>query len=175
MVLTLAWPLPFAPWAHSNQRKARLWWPRGGNVIINILVKNLLSKHYCMTAITHLVPFLHKSLYGAKQGTVTSHRDQDFFQWIDLMAISLPIHLRKGLHQNWVTLTHQETKLVTEQTWWYIFGIRKYLRTKVLFCRQVKMNYKTKDLGRTVNERVNNTLPVRTVNLATDSKTGTIL
>lgn len=69
-----------------------------------------------MTVITHLVPFLHKSLYGAEQGSVTSHCDQDFFQWIDLMAINLPIHLRKGLDQTWVTLTKQEIKLVTEQT-----------------------------------------------------------
>lgn len=69
-----------------------------------------------MAAISHLISFLHKSLNAAEQGTVTSHCDQDFFQWIDLMAINLPIHLRKGLHQIWVTLTNQEIKLVTEQT-----------------------------------------------------------
>lgn len=78
-----------------------------------------------MSAITHLVPFLHKSLYGAEQGTVTSHRDQDFFQWIDFMAINLPIHLRKGLHQIWVTLTNQKIKLDIKNN---IFDIRKYLK-----------------------------------------------
>lgn len=79
--------------------------------MMHILVKAwfLLSKHPRVAALTHLVPFLHKSLYGAEEGTVTSHRDQDFFQWIDLPSINLPIHLRKGLHQIWVTLANQES------------------------------------------------------------------
>lgn len=80
-----------------------------------MLVKNLLSNRYCVTAKPHLVPFLYKSLDGAEQRTISSHCDQDFFQWIDLLAINLPINQREGLYQIWVTLTNQEIQLVTEQ------------------------------------------------------------
>lgn len=69
----------------------------------------LLAKQPRVAALTHLVSFLHESLYGAEEGTVASHRDKDFLQRIDFPSINLPIHLRKGLHQIWVTLTNQES------------------------------------------------------------------
>lgn len=68
-----------------------------------------LAKEPRVAALTHLVPFLHESLYGAEEGAVASHRHQDFFKRIDLPSVNLPIHLRKGLHQIWVTLANQES------------------------------------------------------------------
>lgn len=83
----------------------------------------LLPKQPRVAALTHLVPFLHKSLYGAEEGAVTSHRDQDFSQRIDLPSINLPIHLRKGLHQIRVTLTNQELSSYRKNTMGYSLAL----------------------------------------------------